>query len=146
MMSNCNLAFPLFTCTSDIGIRLSNLMGIRAQSLNNFGGQNSLLDAALQSRGSGSYSQDGKLKSAQGGSRTRTILRSLDFESSASASSATRAWLADIKRKFGGPNGDRTRDLHNAIVALSQLSYRPNIPICFNQSFIAPVPTTHFPS
>lgn len=27
---------------------------------------------------------------------------------------------------FGGPDWDRTSDLHNAIVALSQLSYRPS--------------------
>ncbi len=46
---------------------------------------------------------------------------SLDFESSASASSATSAKM----KISGGPEGDRTHDLHNAIVALSQLSYRP---------------------
>ena len=73
-------------------------------------------------------------------------LRPLDFESSASASSATSADdLVDrrgvsAKRRGGsatyfggeplspnifGPGEDRTRDLHNAIVAFSQLNYRP---------------------
>lgn len=59
---------------------------------------------------------------AEGGSRTLMPLRTLDFESSASASSATPA---NSRQKNGGPEGDRTHDLHNAIVALSQLSYRP---------------------
>ena len=49
-------------------------------------------------------------------------LRTHDFESCASASSATSA---EGGRKTGGPEGGRTPGLHNAIVALSQLSYRP---------------------
>ena len=80
-------------------------------------------------------------------------LRPPDFESGASASSATPAlFIAKIWTGGGrpctdvqglhveclmhsyvlgflefksGPEGDRTHDLDNAIVALSQLSYRP---------------------
>ena len=37
-----------------------------------------------------------------------------------------------ILRYKSGPDGSRTHGLHNAIVALSQLSYRPEIPISFN--------------
>ena len=52
----------------------------------------------------------------------------LDFESSASASSATPAVQVSCTnaKSVGGPEGSRTPDLYNAIVAFSQLNYRPN--------------------
>ena len=34
-----------------------------------------------------------------------------------------------MKRKDGGAKGDRTPDLNNAIVALSQLSYGPTLKV-----------------
>ena len=41
--------------------------------------------------------------------------------------------------RFGGPEGDRTHDLHNAIVALSQLSYRPT-ECCLHQQNLFEAP------
>ena len=48
------------------------------------------------------------------------IFRSRVFETRVYTSSTTPA-----HEKNNGADGDRTRDLHNAIVALSQLSYCP---------------------
>lgn len=57
---------------------------------------------------------------ARGGTRTPTGFPPQDPDSCASTNSATRA-----QEDQSGAEGNRTPDLYNAIVALSQLSYGP---------------------
>ena len=52
-------------------------------------------------------------------------LRPRVFETRVYASSTTPAGRPDAVPERNGAEGDRTPDLHNAIVALSQLSYCP---------------------